>query len=107
MIWQPALILTGVLLCVLYARRARRLRIEQFRQSVLTILMAQGPMSSGDLFVQVGMYISLLSGNFYPWLRAMEDEGLVISWWDDSGARRKRMYNLKGGSYGAPTFRQV
>lgn len=41
-----------------------------------------------------GGAFDLAEGTVYPALHKLERAGRVVSWWDDSGTRRRRMYAL-------------
>jgi poly-beta-hydroxybutyrate-responsive repressor len=77
-----------------------RARIERFAEPSLLLLLRDRPAHGYELLEQLGELVPgerVDMGNLYRVLRALEEDGLVSSEWDDdSPGPAKRVYSLTG-----------
>ena len=75
-----------------------RARIERFAEPALLLLLRDRPAHGYELLEQLGDFVPgerVDMGNLYRVLRALEEDGLVSSEWDDaSPGPAKRVYSL-------------
>jgi PadR family transcriptional regulator PadR len=68
-------------------------RVERFTEPALLLLLRERPTHGADLLARLPELVGdqqIEMGNLYRLLRALEEEGLVVSEWDDG----KRTYAL-------------